>query len=203
MNFEEIDQSFTPSFGDTQIIHGKDGKDGIDGKDGVDGRTPFIGENENWWIGTTDTGVKARGVDGADGYTPIRGTDYWTESDKSEIVEDMKNEGYIKDTDLSAHTEDKNNPHNVTAAQLGLDKVDNTSDEEKRVLYAQDAGYAEHAQRAGSAEAADSALYDFDGNNIADTYATKGEVSAALGDISSALDSIIALQNSYIGGTSA
>ena len=46
---------------------GADGKDGIDGKDGADGNTPFIGENGNWWIGTTDTGVKAAGVDGEKG----------------------------------------------------------------------------------------------------------------------------------------
>lgn len=77
--------------------------------DGEDGLTPFIAENGNWWIGTTDTGVKAKGTDGADGkdgvngangkdgingvdgkdgsdgYTPVRGTDYWTEADKAEI----------------------------------------------------------------------------------------------------------------------
>lgn len=34
---------------------------------GADGLTPFIGENGNWWIGETDTGVKAQGTDGEDG----------------------------------------------------------------------------------------------------------------------------------------
>ena len=50
---------------------GTDGKDGVDGKDGADGEkgsagesgndgsTPFIGDNGNWWIGNTDTGIKA------------------------------------------------------------------------------------------------------------------------------------------------
>ena len=38
---------------------GKDGENGKDGADGKDGLTPFIGENGNWWIGDTDTGVKA------------------------------------------------------------------------------------------------------------------------------------------------
>lgn len=28
---------------------------------GEDGRTPYIGENGNWWIGSEDTGVKASG----------------------------------------------------------------------------------------------------------------------------------------------
>ena len=56
---------------------GADGKDGIngqDGKDGVDGNTPFIGENGNWWIGETDTGIKAAGTDGKDGINGIDGT---------------------------------------------------------------------------------------------------------------------------------
>jgi hypothetical protein len=58
-------------------------KDGADGKDGTDGNTPYIGENGNWWIGITDTGVKAQGdkgdtgatgQNGADGNTPHIGT---------------------------------------------------------------------------------------------------------------------------------
>ena len=46
---------------------GKDGTNGQNGRDGKDGNTPFIGENGNWWIGETDTGVKAAGVDGEKG----------------------------------------------------------------------------------------------------------------------------------------
>ena len=41
------------------VTNGKDGADGKDGENGKDGLTPFIGENGNWWIGATDTGVKA------------------------------------------------------------------------------------------------------------------------------------------------
>lgn len=29
------------------------------GKNGEDGVTPYVGENGNWWIGGTDTGVRA------------------------------------------------------------------------------------------------------------------------------------------------
>ncbi len=46
---------------------------------------PHIGEGGNWYVGEYDTGVRADGEPGADGYTPVRGTDYWTESDKAEI----------------------------------------------------------------------------------------------------------------------
>ncbi len=59
-------------------INGKDGatgKDGINGTNGEDGKTPFIGENGNWWIGENDTGVKAAGTDGIDGKDGINGKD--------------------------------------------------------------------------------------------------------------------------------
>ena len=46
---------------------GQDGQNGQNGQNGQDGSTPFIGDNGNWWIGTTDTGVKAAGSDGKDG----------------------------------------------------------------------------------------------------------------------------------------
>ena len=48
-------------------VKGVDYFDGKDGSDGVDGITPHIGTNDNWWIGDTDTGVKANGKDGAPG----------------------------------------------------------------------------------------------------------------------------------------
>ena len=80
------------------------------GTDGQDGITPTIGANGNWYIGDTDTGKPSRGATGAtgatgpagpagatgatgspgkDGYTPVKGTDYWTEEDKAEIVADV------------------------------------------------------------------------------------------------------------------
>ena len=84
------------------VENGKDGADGKDGENGADGLTPHIGDNGNWWIGDTDTGVTAQGkngadgkdgaagkdgANGADGYTPVKGMDYFTEEDKQEIAE--------------------------------------------------------------------------------------------------------------------
>ncbi len=46
---------------------GLPGVSGLPGEDGEDGLTPYIGENGNWWIGDTDTGVQAEGQDGQDG----------------------------------------------------------------------------------------------------------------------------------------
>ena len=56
---------------------------------GSDGITPHIGDNGNWYIGSTDTGKPSRGEKGdtgAAGKTPVKGTDYWTAADKQEIV---------------------------------------------------------------------------------------------------------------------
>ena len=47
---------------------------------GKDGLTPYIGDNDDWWIGETDTGVKAEGKDGIngiDGKTPYIQDGYW------------------------------------------------------------------------------------------------------------------------------
>ena len=81
-------------------------------------KPPFIGENGNWYLWNTasrtfaDSGVKAKGIDGADGkdgYTPVkgvdyfdgedgrtpeRGVDYWTDADKAEI------KGYVDEAIL-------------------------------------------------------------------------------------------------------
>ena len=51
------------------------GRDGSDGSDGTDGLTPHIGSNGNWWIGSTDTGIKATGSDGKDGQNGVDGQD--------------------------------------------------------------------------------------------------------------------------------
>lgn len=79
------------SFKDKVLAAKKVGDD--DG--GADGITPHIGANGNWYLDTTDTGKPSRGekgdtgAAGADGYTPVRGTDYWTAADKQEIVNDV------------------------------------------------------------------------------------------------------------------
>lgn len=46
----------------------------LKGPAGADGITPNIGANGHWWIGTTDTGVNAKGEDGAPGAAGTPGT---------------------------------------------------------------------------------------------------------------------------------
>lgn len=58
----------------------------FDGKDGVSAT--------HSWNGTTLTVTSASGTSSAnlrgdDGYTPVKGTDYWTDADKAEMVEDV------------------------------------------------------------------------------------------------------------------
>ena len=73
--------SVTAVEGGQQITYVTIGKDGTetshsftitDGKDGDDGATPTveIGDNGNWIINGTDTGVSAKGQNGTDGKTP-------------------------------------------------------------------------------------------------------------------------------------
>lgn len=74
---------------------GPAGAPGKDGTSGADGVTPHIGDNGNWYLGTTDTGKPSRGEmgpqgpKGDQGHTPVKGTDYWTAADKQEIVSDV------------------------------------------------------------------------------------------------------------------
>ena len=58
---------------DLSTLKGRDGETGQDGASGKDGNTPFIGENGNWWIGGTDTGIKAAGEKGEKGDTGEKG----------------------------------------------------------------------------------------------------------------------------------
>lgn len=54
------------------------------GKEGADGKTPYI-QDGYWYIDGVNTNVKAEGIDGKDGYTPIKGVDYYTDKEKGEF----------------------------------------------------------------------------------------------------------------------
>lgn len=54
-------------------LKGATGAPGADGKDGENGKTPYVGDNGNWYIGADDTGKPSRGAKGEpgqDGVTP-------------------------------------------------------------------------------------------------------------------------------------
>ncbi len=73
-------------------------------------------------------------------------------SDSNEISVDLS--GKADKSALETHTSNKSNPHGVTKAQIGLDKVDNTKDSEKSVKYATSAGSATSAATATKADTA-------------------------------------------------
>ena len=57
---------------------------------GRDGRTPHVGENGNWWIGTEDTGVSAKGAKGDKGDRGSEGKsayEVWVQQIESGIID--------------------------------------------------------------------------------------------------------------------
>ena len=68
---------------------GTPGSDGMDGNDGVDGKSAYDIAVSHGYTGTETEWLESlRGADGQDGtqgYTPVKGTDYWTAEDIAEI----------------------------------------------------------------------------------------------------------------------
>ncbi len=80
---------------------------------------------------------------------------------------------------LEEHIADKRNPHNVSKAQLGIEKVNNTSDNEKPVSTAQqDALDAAYQQTTGYVDQAIANLI----NGAPSTLDTLGEIAQAMED---------------------
>ena len=67
-------------------------------------------------------------------------------------------------SDVSAHIADRNNPHEVTKAQIGLGNVDNTSDANKPISTAQQTALNGKADKVAGAVANDLAALDASGN---------------------------------------
>lgn len=72
---------------------GKDGANGANGKDGADGigisATTINANGELIITYTTGESSTLGKVVGADGKTPVKGTDYWTEADKAEMIREV------------------------------------------------------------------------------------------------------------------
>ena len=54
-------------------LKGATGAPGANGKDGENGKTPYVGDNGNWYIGADDTGKPSRGAKGDKGDTGAQG----------------------------------------------------------------------------------------------------------------------------------
>ena len=55
---------------------------------------PHIGNNGNWWIGTTDTGIKAQGEKGVNGASAY---ELWVNDVKNDKIKDKNNSAWAKD----------------------------------------------------------------------------------------------------------
>lgn len=86
--------------------------------------------------------------------------------------------------ELTAHRNDEENPHNVTAEQIGLGNVDNTPDSQKNVAFASEAGTARKAKnnlivrlKGGRTEGTD--LFTYDGSTAKSVNITPANIGAA------------------------
>ena len=98
-------------------------------------------------------------------------------------------------TKFGNHADNQENPHGVTAKQLGLDKVNNTSDAEKSVMFASEAGVGRKVQHAlsvrfkgGSTEGTD--LWTYDGSTSRSINITAPKIGAASDDLSNVEDAV-------------
>ena len=110
-------------------------------------------------------------------------------------IASAKAAGTTAQTNLTTHTNNKSNPHGVTAAQVGLGKVNNTADSEKSVKFASEAGVGRKVQYAlsilfngGSTESTDK--WTFDGSTSRSVNITADKIGAAKKDLSNVDDDV-------------
>jgi hypothetical protein len=77
--------------GELKGEQGPQGEQGIQGIQGAQGPKGDTGEQG------------PQGPAGSDGYTPIKGVDYWTDSDKQEIIDDIGISNYAKLNDVNIY----------------------------------------------------------------------------------------------------
>lgn len=122
------------------------------------------------------------------GYKPPAGIFNWFWSKVSKAITELQ-------TKFGAHAENKENPHGVTAAQVGLDKVNNTPDSEKSVKFASEAGVGQKVKNSlairfngGRAEGAN--LFTYDGSAGKSVDITPANIGAAEKEHGHTLDDV-------------
>ncbi len=230
----------------------------------VNKNIPKIGENGNWYVYNIQKGEyidSGSSSKGADGNTPQKGTDYWTEEDKAEIFEgaaeafeseiankvdkeDGKGLCNAKTVDvdddatlwITYYDSDKQTMVHICTFEYAWNNLVQKTEFESEltrvekiakgcstgyVFDTEEAMYAWLNETGTPLELGDH-LYirdteapDYWWDDTTNTpipldankvflvdYATKAELETQIGDIETALDSIIAIQNSLIGGDS-
>ena len=123
---------------------GEPGQNGTNGVDGEDGKSAYEIWLDEGNVGTEQDFLESlkgadgrNGIDGKNGRTPIKGTDYWTNADKAEIVQDTirdlqstlsSNLQTAKDyTDNQIARDFKNISYDNTTATFVFTRHDNTT----------------------------------------------------------------------------
>ena len=104
---------------------GPAGQDGTDGTDGTDGITPHIGDNGDWYIGETDTGVHAQGPAGQDGTNGTNGTN-GTDGVGIASITKTSTSGLV-DTYTITYTDSDTDTFTVTNGQNGTNGTNGTN----------------------------------------------------------------------------
>ena len=170
-----------------------------------------------------DTGEKGdTGNTGADGYTPQRGVDYWTEEDKAETITavleeaessmDTKLESYVNKSDFSAtkgirligSVSSEGTTYTPSIVKATTSEIKGFYGDYKPIVPSNlecAVDFANAKLGMASKTYVDNAINGVEAK-IPDVsgFVTTEELNTALGDIEAALDKIIALQNSLIGG---
>ena len=156
--FSTIHERIAEIIGDNISIHiALDEKAGSEAVDELSGRVSISEADIAMLFGIAENKVDK--VEGK-GLSTYDFNDEWKQS-----IQNSFNEAIYAQMDIDSHRGEKNNPHHVTAEQVGLGNVDNTPDSDKYVAYALNAEF------------------DLMGNLIHETYATKAEIKEDLGEI--------------------
>lgn len=133
------------------------------------------------------------------GYKPPAAYFNWFWNRVSTCLAEIRNK-------LKGHVESTSNPHGVTASQIGLDKVDNTSDAEKSVKHASTSGTADKTKSSmtvrfngGNTEGADK--WTFDGSTARSVNITPSGIGASKSDLSNVDNAVFRSKASSAGAT--
>lgn len=133
------------------------------------------------------------------GYKPPAAYFNWFWNRVSACLTEIRNK-------LKGHVESTSNPHGVTASQIGLDKVDNTSDAEKSVKHASTSGTADKTKSSmtvrfngGNTEGADK--WTFDGSTARSVNITPSGIGASKSDLSNVDNAVFRSKASSAGAT--
>ena len=138
------------------------------------------------------------GKDGRDGHTPEKGIDYYTRAEKQELVAQVS-EKLSEQLISPKYVYEFSN--GMQLAALGDGVTIQKINSEGETVWASELVYADFTDGKRAeirADRAELANRDRERRDIVETYATKEEV----GNIETALDGVIAIQNALIGGDS-